>query len=46
MVEKIGDAVFADGEDQLPGAVRGLDIKRDRRGSAEVEVLKIENAPV
>src|SRR5271157_523509 len=45
-VEKVGLAALADLEDQLPGPACVRDVERGRRGSAEVEVVTIEVAPV
>ena len=45
-VEKVGVAVFPDGEDQLADSPGGRDVEGKRRGSAEIEVVGVEVAPV
>jgi hypothetical protein len=45
-VEKVGVAVFAQGEDQLADAFGAGDVERNRRGPAEIEVVNIEIPPV
>lgn len=37
---------FADGEDQLPGALGAWDVEGNWRGAAEIEVVGVEISPV